>query len=808
MSEDQNWKIIYHEYKPDHQHLREALCTLGNGYFASRGAFSAAHISHSFADNPHYPATYLAGAFNKLKSKVAGEVIENESIVNWPNWLFLTFEHKDGVRFHIDEVEILRFKQTLHLKLGQLSIDVDFRDKLGRESNLQTCRVVSMDDAHLGALEWRLTAQNWSGEIDIISGLEGNVLNRGVPRYSDLNSEHVKVQEKGNYGEDVLYMLSATNHACFSLAQAVRTNVFLGNEPFTLTRSLEEDKNFIAHRLRLEVQEKQTVTVNKTLSMFSSQDNGVGNLVEGATRKVSHATSISQVFEKHYLAWDALWKHSDIQVDTDKNNVQVLLRLHIFHLLQVASPNTIDLDVSVPSRGLHGEAYRGNMMWDELFIFPVINYFQPSITRNMLKYRYHRINEARRAAHLHGYKGAMFPWQSGSDGQENAQEIHLNPESGNWIEDNTHLQRHVNAAIAYNIWRYFTISRDHIFLEEFGAEMMFSLTLFWSSKASFNEEKQRYEIKNVVGPDEFHTAYPDSEAPGLHNNAYTNLLVAWIMQHSVKLYNEIPRHLRKRLENKLEISKSDLKKWKSMSEKMYIPFIEKDILEQFEGYRDLKELDWKAYREKYGDISRLDRILESESKDPNAYKASKQADVLMIFYLFSSEELDEIFNRLDYPYHSRMIGKNISYYEQRTTHGSTLSRLVYSWVTTRSRRRKSWQYFKEALISDFEDIQGGTTPEGIHLGAMAGTVDMVQRGYTGVYVEGDIIWLNPILPKEIKELRLSLRFRGQSLDLQIDKKKARVTYADGWKDDVRLGISREGKIRKLKFGKSISFDCS
>ena len=808
MSEEKGWKIVYNEYAPDHQHLREALCTLGNGYFACRGAFNSAHLSHSFADNPHYPGTYIAGTFNKLKSKVSGEVIENESIVNWPNWLYLTFEHEDGVAFHVDDVEILRFEQILDLKMGQLQTDMDFRDKLGRESNLQTCRVISMDDAHLGAFEWRLTAQNWSGKIEIVTGIEGNVLNRGVPRYNDLNSKHVDVLKQGSYGEDCLYMLSGTNHSDLRLAQAVQTQVFFGNEPYTLERQLEEDENYIAHRLILSVDEKQTVTVNKTMSLFSSNDNGVGNLVEDATRKVSHTPSISEVFNKHHLAWEALWKHSDIKVECDDPDVQVLLRLHIFHLLQVASPNTIDMDVSVPSRGLHGEAYRGNIMWDELFIFPVINYFQPSITRNMLKYRFHRINEARRAAYLHGYRGAMYPWQSGSDGQENAQEIHLNPESGNWIEDNTHLQRHVNAAIALNIWRYFIISKDQIFLEEYGAEIMFSLTLFWSSKATFSEEKQRYEIRNIVGPDEFHTAYPDSEEPGLHNNAYTNILVAWIMQQSVRLYEEIPKHLRNRLENKLEISKSDVKKWKAMSRKMFIPFIKKDIIEQFEGYQQLEELDWDAYREKYGDISRLDRILESEGKDPNAYKASKQADVLMIFYLFTTEELEGLFDKLDYSFNSRMIEKNINYYEQRTSHGSTLSRLVYSWVTTRAHRTKSWKYFREALVSDFEDIQGGTTPEGIHLGAMAGTVDMVQRAYTGVYAEDDIIWFNPILPKEIKKLQLGLRFRGQCLCLEIHKNKTHVTYIDGWKDEVKVGISPQGKTRKLKFGQSISFDCN
>ena len=91
-----------------------------------------------------------------------------------------------------------------------------------------------------------------------------------------------------------------------------------------------------------------------------------------------------------------------------------ILRLHLLHLLQTVSYNCEDLDIGVPARGLHGEAYRGHVFWDELFIFPVLNLRLPTITRALLRYRYRRLLEARRAAKLAGYRGAMFPWQSGS----------------------------------------------------------------------------------------------------------------------------------------------------------------------------------------------------------------------------------------------------------------------------------------------------------------------------------------------------------------------------------------------------------
>ena len=147
----------------------------------------------------------------------------------------------------------------------------------------------------------------------------------------------------------------------------------------------------------------------------------------------------------------------------------------------------IDGDVGIPARGLHGEAYRGHIFWDELFIFPVINLRIPAITRALLKYRYRRLEEARLAAKEAGFEGAMFPWQSGSDGREETQQVHLNPKSGRWLPDNSHLQRHVSAAIAYNIWHYYEATWDLEFMAYYGAEMLFEIARFWTSATSYDD---------------------------------------------------------------------------------------------------------------------------------------------------------------------------------------------------------------------------------------------------------------------------------------------------------------------------------
>jgi trehalose/maltose hydrolase-like predicted phosphorylase len=201
---------------------------------------------------------------------------------------------------------------------------------------------------------------------------------------------------------------------------------------------------------------------------------------------------------------------------------------------------------------------------------------------------------------------------------------------------------------------------------------------------------------------------------------------------------------------------------------MFVPFRD-GMISQFEGYEALAELDWDHYRARYGDIHRLELILEAEGDSANRYKLSKQADVLMLFYLFSAEELEELLSRLGYQFDPESIPRTAAYYDQRCSHGSTLSRVVHAWVLARSDRARALSYFVEALQSDVKDIQGGTTAEGVHLGAMASTVDLVQRVCTGIEIRSGVLRFNPQLPDGLDRLGMGIHFRGHTLDLRLDR---------------------------------------
>jgi alpha,alpha-trehalase len=796
------WTLVYEGFDPEKEGLREALCTLGNGYFATRGAGPEAE-----ADDIHYPGTYLAGGYNRVKTEISGKEIENEDLVNLPNWLPLNFRLEGDNWFNLLAVEILDYRQELDVIKGVLSRTVRFRDYKDRESTVAYRCLVCMENPHFGALELTLTAENWSGKVDFRTALDGRVTNKGVERYKRLTNKHLEPVATAGVDEETIYLEVRTTQSNLSISQAARTRAYLEGKLLETDRHLLEEPGFIAQEFTLELGEGQTLTLEKVVTLHTSRDRGISECGLEARKAIKLSGDFSEVLKSHILAWEQLWRLFAIDFDSKKDDreyTDLVLHLYMFHVIQTSSLHTLDLDVGIPARGWTGEAYRGHIFWDEIFVFPLLNFRLHEITRNLLLYRYRRLNKARRHARESGYRGALFPWQSGSSGREESQKIHLNPQSGRWIPDNTHLQYHVNSAIAFNIYQYYQVTGDLEFLAFYGAEMMLEIARFWGSIATYNSDLGRYEIRGVVGPDEYHTAYPGADKPGLNNNAYTNLMAVWVLSRTLELFDLLSADRSRELIEKLELGQDEMDKWRDISKKMFLPFHADGIISQFQGYEDLEEFDWQGYKEKYGDIQRLDRILESEDDTPDRYKVSKQADVLMLFYLFSSEELSVLFKQLDYPFKYETIPKNIRYHIDRTSHGSTLSRVAHSWVLVRSDRVGSWKFFNQALRSDVADIQGGTTPEGIHLGAMAGVVDLMQRAYTGIEVRGQVLYFNPRLPEELARLLLHIRYRLHSLEVEITPKKLKIRSLESPAKPIQVSV--RGELFELKMDETKEVD--
>jgi trehalose/maltose hydrolase-like predicted phosphorylase len=316
--------------------------------------------------------------------------------------------------------------------------------------------------------------------------------------------------------------------------------------------------------------------------------------------------------------------------------------------------------------------------------------------------------------------------------------------------------------------------------------MFLEIARFFGSLAQYDHALDRYRLRGVVGPDEFHTRYPGAEEPGIDDNAYTNVMAVWVLERARTLLRLLPAARRDELTEALGLGTEETERWEHIAHRLYVPFHEDGVISQFAGYEELEELDWEDLRARHRDIRRLDRILEAEHDDVNRYKASKQADVLMLFYLLSAGELRGILDRLGYTWDTASIPETVDYYLARTSHGSTLSAVVHASVLARAHRGEALRYFLEALRSDVADVQGGTTAEGVHLAAMAGSLDVLQRCFAGVEMHGDVLHLNPYWPSELGWLRFSMTYREHALDVEIAADQVRVSAGPGGQSPIRV----------------------
>ncbi|GAB3975533.1 glycosyl hydrolase family 65 protein [Actinoallomurus acanthiterrae] len=788
------WRVVYDGFDPDAERLREALCTLGNGYFATRGA-----VPEATADDVHYPGTYIAGCYDRLSSPLAGRTVVNEDLVNAPNWLPLTFRPEGGEWFDVRASDLLGYRQELDLRHGLLTRRLRYGDVAGRVTAVEQERLVSMDDPHLAALRTTIRAENWSGTLEIRSGLDGRVRNGGVARYRGLADVHLLAGSTGA-DKDLIWLDAETVTSAVRIAEAARTTVHADG---AIRRETRDGPGWIAQRLTVEARRDEPVTVEKVVALHTSRDRATDGPLAASRLGAERAPRFAELRDRHGLAWEHLWRRA--RLDVGRPGAQRTINLHLFHLLQTLSPHTVGLDVGVPARGLHGEAYRGHVFWDELFVLPFLSLRFPDVVRSLLLYRWHRLPAARQAAREAGHTGAMYPWQSGSDGRDETPRMHFNPRSARWLPDNSRLQRHVGLAIAYNVWQYYQATGDLDFLSSYGAEMLLEIARFWADLATLDTSSGRYDIRGVMGPDEYHDAYPGSAVQGLDNNAYTNVMAAWTLCRALDVLGLLPSGRRAELLEHLDLRPEELARFEDVSQRLRVVFHTDGIISQFEGYEKLAEFDWDGYRAKYGDIRRLDRILEAESDTTNRYKASKQADVLMLFYLLSADQLAALLDRLGYGLDRAAIPKTIEYYLARTSHGSTLSAIVHAWVLARSDRAASWRFFLQALDSDLHDVQGGTTAEGVHLGAMAGTLDLAQRCYTGLELHGDVLRLNPRLPPGLPGLGMELRYRGHwEIRLHADHTGIRIGLRPSAQPPIRIAVNG-GPVTTLPAGRTVWF---
>lgn len=688
----------------------EAVNETGNGFICSRG--SLFFTKQDGIEN--YPSLYISGGNNGLYTSFGDQDVYNEDFVNFQN---INFANIIINKRSLIDAKITDFVSNLDVCSGIYSYSFD-----ACFDNMHHFRIYFEQFAshfkknYLGSFI-KVKSLNYSGDIEFCFATIGDVQNLNVARYGDLNKSHLDILDVDvDINAKTIEMVSMTNN---SKIKVLSKSIFDFDKSGILTDQSTEKDGILNLRCNISAGEDISCSRVNYINCSNTKNDDFENISYDCLKSDS-LSELSNI-------WDML--------NIDNSNLFILKmhKFNVYHLLCSYSKFSYDTDMSITARGLSGEAYRGHIFWDEIFIMPFYLKYFPKLAKHMNLYRFSRLDAAKVNASSSGFDGAMFPWQSGLVGDEQTQSIHLNPLSGKWDSDHSYLQRHVSLAVAYNVVKYFEGCNDMEFMLSSGLELIFEIGKFFTELIT-PRDNGYYDLLNVVGPDEFHERYPNSVTPGINNNAYTNIMVTWLFDYILTFIEDNRSNV-----DVLNIIDSTclnkyLDKMRDMCGKLYID-VSDGIICQYENYLNLKELDFEKLKSVHGNIQRLDRILKSDSEDINHYQASKQADLMMIFYLFDDVSLAKLFDlcglNLDI---TEAKLKNYEYYLNRTTHGSTLSKIVFAKIALDiGRTDEAKKLFIDSLCADYLDVQGGTTAEGIHCGVMALTSYLLDEDFKGVF---------------------------------------------------------------------------
>lgn len=372
------WKLVYQHFDPVEEGTREALCTLGNGYWASRGAAAGA-----CAGDVHYPATYFAGVYNRVRSTVGGRATETEHLVNAPDWTHFVVRHPEGDALVPGSAQMISHRQELDVRCGVLTRINRYGDPSGRILRITSRRLLCMSATQLAAEEFTVEAENFSGTVIVESGVNARVSNRNVAADRHLSHTHLNpIRTTGIDSETILARVS-TRQSGIGIAIAVRTRV--GQTGTVIGRERILHRDYGTDLLTIALQRGRPLSVERTAAAATSRDRGISTAALASARTIAEAPGFDTLLADHIQAWAQLWDRFGIGLAADAP-IALALNLHIFHVLQTAAAASADLDAGLPARGLHGEGYRGHVFWDELFVYPMLTLRCPELTRSLLLY--------------------------------------------------------------------------------------------------------------------------------------------------------------------------------------------------------------------------------------------------------------------------------------------------------------------------------------------------------------------------------------------------------------------------------------
>lgn len=459
----------------------------GNGYMGYRGTLE------EYSKN-ELGACIIAGLYDKVGDKW-------REPVNAPNGFFIKV-YCDGEELSVLVREPEEHSQRLDIRNGTHSRNTVFNTSSGKKITLSSERFLSMDEIHLMCMKYEIKCDS-DCSLTIESGIDGDVW--------DINGPHLEdFQYIRNGG--CLVIKALTHELGIPVAVVELFDGMIGS--FDI---MDSEKKYI-RKINMEAQAGETYSFYKYVSVYTGND-PVADVADAAAKSCSTAAfeGYGSLLDKSSAVWDRYWSNSDIVIEGD-DEAQFALRYSIYQLLIISPTHSSSL--SIPARGLSGQVYKGAIFWDtEMFMLPFFIYTNPAFARNLLMYRYHTLDGARRKAKEYGFKGAFYAWESQETGDDacthfNISDVFTGRPMRTYFRDK---QIHISADIAYAIWQYVSVTGDESLLVDGGAEVILECARFFYSYAYYKPDKDRFELLDVTGPDEYHER--------VNNNAYTNKMV-------------------------------------------------------------------------------------------------------------------------------------------------------------------------------------------------------------------------------------------------------------------------------------------
>jgi len=705
---------------PEYNRKTESVFAQCNGYLGVRAALEIRQLDES-------RGTFIGGFYHRAG---AHEVTE---LVNCPDVTEFRVRF-NGRPVRLDCGSINHYERSLGTRTGELVSRINFSDGV----RIETRRFASMHNKKLFCHEFRISSQE-GGALELTTGINGKMTNSGVSHFDRIEArvfENQRVEQSAGGAAGILFGMEC---GCDD-GQLLRIMTVCSAKKAEVRGSFHLERRSIYEDIRQELLPGETWTICR-YTLYDTTETSFEAMA--AIINKAGVVGYQGLFQRHQEVFEHFWDMATIVIDGASPEEQAAIQFAQYHLAGMV-PWESHL-YSVAAKGLTGEGYKGHVFWDtEIFIMPFFTLMFPEVSKNLLRYRYHGLIGARKKAAEYGYLGAMYPWEAAVTGQEEtplyaAIDIHTGKAAKVWSGIKEH---HVTADVIYGLLYYWQVTGDTEFMEQYGYEMILETAVFWVSRAERNGERERFEIRDIIGPDEYNEH--------IDNNAYTN----YMAYENVKAASHVLK------QNTPLIRQYQEAGWEGRFEyflrHLYLPQPnEEQIIPQDDTFLDKKRLaDIGKYRD--GDVRQL--ILKDYSRmQVVGMQVLKQADVVMLLVLLPERFDDET------------VKKNVEFYEALTTHDSSLSYCVHAEAEARiGEMELAAEFFQKALEIDLGEGYKDSV-EGIHGAAIGGILNCILKGFAGVRTGPEGLMFHPHLPAVWKSIRFSVMDHGERKQVTITK---------------------------------------